>query len=59
MSPGLATAGSAGSDCEAGRAVAALERGVAVDERPCAISATNTAKPAVSAALEPITQRRM
>ena len=30
-----------------------------VDERPCATSATNTAKPAVSAALEPITQRRM
>jgi len=51
--------GSAGSDCETGRAVAELERGDAVDERPCATSATNTANPAVSTALEPITQRRM
>jgi hypothetical protein len=39
--------------------VAEVERGVALDDLPCATSATNTAKPAVSAALEPITQRRM
>jgi hypothetical protein len=58
-SPGFATAGSAGSDWDAGAAVAELERGVVLAERPCATWATNTAKPAVSAALEPITQRRM
>jgi hypothetical protein len=58
-SPGLATAGSAGSDWEVGRAVAEPERGLVLDDLPCATSATNTAKPAVSAALEPITHRRM
>jgi len=56
---GLATGGSAGSAWEAGRPVADLGRGVALDDRPCATSATNTAKPAVSAALDPITQRRV
>jgi hypothetical protein len=39
--------------------VAVLVRGVVLEDRPCATSATNTANPAVSAALEPITQRRM
>jgi hypothetical protein len=58
-SPGLATAGNAGSDWDAGRAVAELVRGVVLEDRPWATSATNTAKPAVTAALEPITQRRM